>query len=176
MNSALGRIFDALLGAINLFRFWIVLDAFEQGIILRLGKYHKSLGPGFHWRRAFRIDVLLWLNVRKKSSDSWEMCLTSSDGKNITISFDIIIEVFDVTKALLTVDDWVKVSYTSSKIILSKIVENSTSEVIMNNNFSSIVHSALDVALEEFGVTVTHFGITDKAYTRSFRLFNGPNS
>lgn len=176
MNTAIGRIFDALLGAINLFRFWVVLDTFERGIILRLGKFHKSLGPGLHWRLPLRIDELLWINIRKKSSDSWEMSLTSKDGKNITISFDIIVEVYDVEKVLLTVDSWVKVSYTSAKIVLSNMVESNNSVVIMGEYFNQTVKDALQIALGEFGVKVTHFGLTDKAYTRSFRLFTGPNS
>lgn len=176
MNTAIGRIFDTLLGAVNLFRFWVVLNAFEQGIILRLGEFHEEVGPGFHWRLPFRIDELLWLNTRKKSSDSWEMSLTSNDGKNITISFDLIVEVYDVKKALLTLDEWVKVAYTCSKIVLSNMVESNTSHVIMLQSFSKKVHAAIDTALAEFGVRVTHFGLTDKAFTKSYRVFTGPTS
>jgi regulator of protease activity HflC (stomatin/prohibitin superfamily) len=173
MNSALGRVFDTLLNAINLFRFWVVLDAFEQGIILRLGKFHRGVGPGFHWRRPFNIDRLLWLNTRKKTTDSWEMTLTTRDGQTFTISFDMIMEVIDAEKALLNVDDWVHVSYTTAKIIISNIVENSTYQEVLHSEFAKKIHMTVNDTLYVFGINVTSFGLTDKASTRAYKLFMG---
>jgi len=172
-NSVFGKLFDTIMNFINLFRFWIVLDEFERGVILRFGRFHKKVGPGFHWRRPLSIDRLLWLNIRKKTTDSWEMTLTSLDNKAITISFDMVMEVHDAEKALLTVDDWVCVAYTTVKIILSNAVTNTNAFRIMESKFSERAHLIINSTLNEFGINISAFGITDKALTRSYRLFTG---
>jgi len=172
-NSALGKVFDTLLNAINLFRFWIVLDPFEQGIILRLGEFHREVGPGFHWRRAFNVDRLLWLNVRKKTRDSWEMTLTSKDNKPITMSFDMIVEVVNAKKALLAVDSWTSVAYTTSKIMLSQIVANTNASCINGSDFAKKVHNTINLVVQNYGVEVTEFGLTDMAQSKAYRVFTG---
>jgi regulator of protease activity HflC (stomatin/prohibitin superfamily) len=173
MNSALGKIFDTIIDAINLFRFWIVIDAFEQGIILRLGKFHKKVAPGFHFRLPFNIDRLLWLNIRKKTRDSWEMTLTTKDGKVITLSFDMVVRVIDAQKALLNVDQWLYVTHTTAKIILSQLVEATNLNDIMTPKFSENVKNTINVIVDTFGVEVTDYGLTEKATSPAFRLFNG---
>lgn len=58
MNAPLNRILDTILGALDLFRFWIVLDEYEAGVMLRFGRFHHELGPGWHWRWPMHVDVL----------------------------------------------------------------------------------------------------------------------
>jgi len=173
MNSALTKIFDTLLQAVNLFRFWVVLDAFERGIILRLGEFHKEVGPGFHFRRPFRIDELLWLNVRKKTGDSWEMTLTTKDQKVVTLSFDTVVRVVDAKKSLLNVDEWLNVTHTISKIMLSQLVAAANYKDVMDSDFSSTVQNCINLAVNTFGVEITDYGLTEKAKSPAFRLFNG---
>lgn len=176
MNAFLGKIFDTFIGFVNLFRPWVVLDEFERGIILRLGHFHKEIGPGFHVRRCFNYDVLLWLNIRKQTRDSWEMTLTSSDGKTITLSFDMVQEVFDVKKALLSVENWQQVAYVTSKIVISRLVASNIAEDIMKVDFVDVLQNSINVVLNTFGIQITQFGLTDKAFTKPYKFFIGPHS
>jgi len=175
-NSIAGRIFDAIMSFINLFRFWIVLNAFEEGIILRLGKMYKKVGPGLHWRLPLNIDELHWVNVRRQTTDSWEMCITSEDGKTVTLSFDMVMEVYDVEKVILTVHEWQKVAYTTAKITLAQIVEGKQFDNIMCSSLTKEVKDTINLILRPMGIHIVNIGITDKAETRAFRLFTGPTS
>ncbi len=176
MNALLGKVFDTLISFVNLFRPWVVLNEFERGIILRLGHFHKEVGPGFHVRRCFNYDVLLWLNIRKQTRDSWEMTLTSSDGKTITLSFDMVQEVFDVKKALLSVENWPQVAYVTSKIVISRLVASNTAEDIMKADFVDVLQESINVMLNNFGIQITQFGLTDKVFTKPYKFFIGPHS
>ena len=176
MNSVMSRLFDTIIGVINLFRFWIVLDAFQEGIVLRLGKMHKRVGPGFHWRLPLNIDILHWQNVRKQTTDSWEQCLTCSDGTTITLSFDMVMEVCDVEKVILTVHEWPKVAYTTAKITLAQIVERKTWQGALASTLTKEIKDTINTLLEPMGISIVNIGITDKAQTRAFRIFTGPTS
>jgi len=172
-TSVFGRVLDTIFEAINLFRFWVVLDAFESGIILRLGKLHKAVGPGLHFRIPFNVDRLLWLNVRKKTRDSWEMTLTTKDDKVITLSFDMVVKVIDAEKALLNVDQWLYVTHTTAKIMLSQLVAATDCSRVLDAEFTKKVQNCINLTISTFGAEVTDYGLTEKARSPAFRLFNG---
>ena len=50
------RLIDTLLGAIHLFQFWVVVAAYERGVVLRLGILHREIGPGLHWLIPLGFD------------------------------------------------------------------------------------------------------------------------
>ncbi len=64
MGFALG-IFDKFINAVTGFFSWLfltcyeILDVFEQGVILRLGNYSKTIGPGLHFILPWGIDKLI---------------------------------------------------------------------------------------------------------------------
>lgn len=175
-NSVSGRIFDTIMKFLNMFRFWVVLNVYEKGIILRLGEFHKVVGPGIHWRLPFNIDTLCWQNVRQQTTDSWEMSLTCKDGVNLTVSFDMVFEVFDVEKVILTVHEWQKVAYTTGKIVLAQIIESKRYQETLHSTFTEEVRNALNVILAPMGINVVRIGITDKVRTKAYRFFTGANS
>jgi len=66
------KLIDVLLEFIDLFRFWQVVDQYEEGVVLRLGKYNRTLGPGIHWMlQALRLDCI----VRWKIKDIYKVLL-----------------------------------------------------------------------------------------------------
>lgn len=173
MSAALTKLVDALFGALDLFRFWVVLYEYERGLILRLGRFHRELGPGWHWRAPFRIEELRFVTVRKQTSASWEQTLTTADGVTITLAFDYMIEVCDVRSVLLQVDDWVRVAYNTTKMTLARSVERATIADLLGGDFSSSASAAAAAALAGHGIKLVDFALTDRCRSRVYRLFNG---
>jgi regulator of protease activity HflC (stomatin/prohibitin superfamily) len=175
MNTALNRIFDFILGALDLFRFWIVLDDYEAGVILRLGRFHHEVGPGFHLRRPARVDVLKFLNVRKKAGNPWEMTLTTRDGTTVTLCYAYCIEVICARTVLLSLDDWEEASYRLCKIAVAKVVHECTDEYFFSEDLLHDTRSEVTEILQENGIGLCEFGITERARSPAFRLFKGAN-
>ncbi len=173
MDTALNRFLDTILGALDLFRFWIVLDEYEEGIILRLGRFHHVVGPGLHWRRPMRVDVLQFENVKKKQASSWEMTQTTKSGTTVSIAFTYLIHIIDVKKVLLELDDWSLTAYRASKIVVSRNVEESEDEDIFSEDFTDHLRVEVEERLRSLGIGLDDFGLTERARTRAYRLFNG---
>lgn len=47
---------------------WTVLDPYERGVLLRLGRYKRTLSPGFHWKVPFNFDTVLTCNTAPTST------------------------------------------------------------------------------------------------------------
>jgi len=174
MTSAFDKIIEAILGALDLFRFWVVLYEYERGLILRLGKFHHELGPGIHWRWPFKIDELRFENIRPKPGGAWELTNTTACGKTVTTAFTHVIAVKDVKKVLLEVDDWRNVGYRLANIAVAESLAAATLEQILGVHFPFICRSAVEKKLEKYGIRVLEFELTERAATRAYRLFNGP--
>jgi regulator of protease activity HflC (stomatin/prohibitin superfamily) len=101
----LDKLIEVLLGAIDLFRFWVVLKPYERGILLRLGLFKKELGPGIHWKFPFGIDFVYDEIVVARTASVSALSTTTSDGKSI--GFDAVITycISDLKKAALQVYD-----------------------------------------------------------------------
>ena len=175
MNAALNRILDTIIGALDLFRFWIVLDEYESGVILRLGRFHHEVGPGPHWRWPMRIDVLKFVNVRKKAGNPWELTLTTTDGIAVTVSYAYCIEVVSARVVLLTLDDWEELSYRLMKIAVAKVVHECDGERFFTQLYLEDARLEVDKTLQNNGIRLCEFGITERARSPAFRIFKGAN-
>ncbi len=173
MNTALNRIIDTIIGALDLFRWWIVLDDYEAGIILRLGRFHREVGPGWHWRWPMHVDVLKFVNIRKKSGAPWELTLTTTDGTAVTCCFAYCVEVACARTVLLTLDDWEEVTYKLVKIAVAKVVHECSDEQFFGQHFLDDVRLEVAEVLENNGINLCEFGITERARSPAFRLFKG---
>ena len=58
-----GKLIDVLISIWEAFIPWGVVSEYEGGVVLRLGKYLKTVGPGCHFLLPINIDVMLKANV-----------------------------------------------------------------------------------------------------------------
>lgn len=173
MNAALNRILDFFLGTLDLFRFWVVLYEYERGVILRLGRPNRDLGPGIHWRAPFKLEELRFLNVKQKTTNSWDMTFSLHDGTTIAAGFACIIKVIDARHVLLNVDTWENTAYTTIKIAVSEKIRENGKEPLLQIDFVDTVFKHVNEALKKYGLGLVEFGFQDMALCRAYKLFEG---
>lgn len=98
------KLIDFLVGVLDLFRFWQVLNTYERGVQLRLGRMYRELGPGFHWIRPFRFDVVLLDNVVPRTTTLRTQNLMTSDGRAVGVTGVVTSSIKHIQKALLEVE------------------------------------------------------------------------
>lgn len=98
------KLIDVLLEFIDLFRFWQVIDAYEQGIVLRLGQYNRTLEPGIHWLAPFGIEQSLNDNITVRTNAIAALTITNHQGQSIHADAIIKWRIRDLKKFLLEVD------------------------------------------------------------------------
>jgi len=99
------RVMDWLEALASYFQFLFIVDEFEAGVVLRFGKYHRSVGPGLHWLIPFGIEEPITTTVVRRTSYCDVQSITSADGKSVNSSPIIIYRIGNVKRWLLEVDD-----------------------------------------------------------------------
>lgn len=84
---------------------FVIIYQYQRGVLLRFGHFKRVLEPGFHWCLPLRLDLVLYENIKPRTTHISGLSTTTSDGKSA--GFDAIVtwEIADIEKALLTVND-----------------------------------------------------------------------
>ena len=141
--------FQFLWSIIGLFQFWTVVDQYERGVVLRFGKYVKTIEPGFHWLIPLNIDRALTHEVILTTRETSEQSLTTKDGKKIVISTMIAYTLTDIKKILLEIEE--------AETVLENYVYGAITELVTNWNYASVCDDMFRLELTDI--------VTDQAAT-----------
>jgi regulator of protease activity HflC (stomatin/prohibitin superfamily) len=110
MTAGLGidRLLDFLFECLEMFKFWLVVDEYEQVVVLTLGKPRRKnpvLDPGIHIVWPFGIEEFLADNVVPCDLADLEIDMTLKDGTPLHVEFSALWKITDIQKFKLEVED-----------------------------------------------------------------------
>lgn len=152
---------------------WVIIDAFEGGVMLRAGKYHKRLAPGIHFKMPY-FDEAITISTVYTTHDLPAQSLVTSDDINIAVAGIIRYKISDVKLFLLTIYEATDVlKDVSMGIIKRHIIEYSWDEC-RTSDIEAVICEELQEEVSKFGVDIPDggFTITDLAKTRNIRLLH----
>lgn len=119
---------------------FVIVDAFEAGVVLRLGTYSRSIGPGFHWmwplaERAMKTNTVPYLHD-----------LPAQSVGEVVFRAVVTYRVVDAQKFLLGVEDGRSALEDAALGVLAR-------------HASADKDAALKAALTETRRRVKHWGI-----------------
>lgn len=172
-------VFQAIIDFINeylierLLPFYIMVP-WHGGIVLRLGKFHKKLKPGFNWK-CILIDDINTCSIVFKAANLPEQSLRTKDNKDIIASFTLCREIVSPEKYLLGVYDEDTVLNTVVSLI-PKVINKFTYEeisVTATAKVESEINKVISRKIKKWGIRLVHPGVsfTDFPNARSIRLF-----
>lgn len=137
----LDRILDLIADTVSSAAPYIIVKEYEQGVVLRLGKYRRSLAPGIHWTVPVIETVLVDRTVPRTANLS-EQTLMTADGVAATVSAVTVARISDIRKALLEVEDvdaaWVNVCYAAIGQIVAENVWSDLSTAKLQKNMTRL--------------------------------------
>ncbi|QTE37500.1 SPFH domain-containing protein [Mucilaginibacter gossypii] len=163
MESIKGLI-DYLL---NIVKFWIVVQPWEQGIRVRFGKYQKLLPGGVHFRIPFLDTVYIQCDRLRVISMPMQT-LTSKDFKTVTLNGSIGYEISDIE---LLYNQMVHPELTISNIAMGAIADFIYQNEIANIaaiDIENVVLSKLKTT--PYGINIGYFKLLNFAVVRTYRL------
>lgn len=148
-----------------------VVDAFDEGIVLRFGKFHKVIEAGLHFKIPF-VDQPLTTTTVTTTMHLNSQSLTTLDGKGVVLRGVVKYKVKDIEKFLLTVYD--------AKDAIGDVTMGCIKAVVMDKNWNDLLSNELDELIlkevkaecRKWGVDVSKVTLTDLAIIKSIRLFN----
>ena len=84
---------------------WVVVDHYEQAVVLRFGNFARVLTPGFHLVWPVGVEDIITENIKPDGLETDAQSITLKDGNQITISYVILWEISDIKQLILEVED-----------------------------------------------------------------------
>jgi regulator of protease activity HflC (stomatin/prohibitin superfamily) len=169
------RLFDYLLVIIKAFKFFDVVDVYQRGVVLRLGKPHREVGPGLVWLIPLYVDKLLVENVVLETLPVGPQSLTTLDGKNLVLSTVVSFTIEDVRKFLLEVEGRNEFIEDTTYGIQSKFVMSRTWQQLLDIDVENELTKAVRRRAKDWGINIHRVQVADFSLSRSLRLIQPVN-
>lgn len=166
----LDRLIDVILQFIHLFTFWRVLDPYERGIILRLGKFLRTADAGIHWILPFGIDQMLAEHCVPTTHSLGNESITTADGVSIGFHAVVTYKVHDIKKALLDVEDVDHAVRDACSGEIGRVLRESTWADIQFPSILAELTSACRRRGFRYGIEILSVQLAGLAQCRSIRL------
>jgi len=107
MTSGLGidRLIDLFIDLFWWFVPFFVLNQYEEGVVLRFGRFSRRVKPGFHWIIPLGVEEAISVNVKPDGWATDAQSITLKCGTQVTFSLVFLWEVLDPVTLLLEVED-----------------------------------------------------------------------
>lgn len=167
------RIFDFIQSVWEWLIPWVIIDAYEMGVVLRLGKFNRVINPGLRFIWPFGIESVKYDTVVRQTSYLDIQSLTSEDGKSVAIAGILTFTITDIKKFLLDIDDGETDVQNMCYGVISDCVEYTPWINIREAQFNKDVLKKCRSLCDRFcGVKLLDVKWSDKATARNLRLWN----
>lgn len=140
-----------------------IAQQWERGIVLRLGRYHATRGPGLFWTIPFIDRVVSWIDQRTITTTfAAEQTLTSD---TVPVSVDAVLfwMVHDVQKAALEVQEYAQAVSWAAQTALRDIIGRTALTDLLKGR--ELIERELQALIDErsnpWGVTVQSVEMRD---------------
>ena len=169
------RVFDFIASFWNVLRPWVVIDDYEGGVILRLGRYHRELKPGLHWKLPL-ADVSVTTSTAITTMALRPQTLTTRDDLTIVISAIVKYHIEDVRAYLLDIWDSADVLNDVTLGAIKEIVALVDYRDLQRKEIEDDVLNTVQDEAKRFGVHVHKVTFSDLGKVRSIRLITNEPS
>jgi len=168
----LDRLIDLLIASLQAFQFWVVIDDFERGVVLRLGRFQRELQTGLYWLVPFYVDQVLVDNVVPRTKNLGAQSLTTKDGKQVVVAAIVTARINDVRKALLEVEGVDEALVDSCYAEVGRVVREKSLDMLQHDDLTDELTAACRKRARRYGVEIMQVQLSDIALCRSLRLWS----
>ncbi len=167
----LDRFVDVGLQFLGYFRLARVVEAYERGVVLRWGKFHREIGPGFHLLIPLGVDQVYTDNVVPSTLNLGPQSLTTKEGKFVVLSAIVTWSIECVTTVLLEVEGADGVLTDTAYGTISQAVAEATWDEVRSAKFALHVTKLVRKECKKWGIKIIRVRFSDKTACRSIRLW-----
>lgn len=156
----------------NSFKPIVFIYPYEEGVILRAGKYIKTLKNNNWYLRIPFLDDILIDNIALDTMAIKEVNITTLDSKTITIGGEFDLKIVDIKLSIVDTHDWRTNLLDISRGIISDYVEDNNWEELRKKTTKNAIEKRINKRALEMGIEISNFNFTDKTIGRIITLFN----
>lgn len=164
------RIFDFIEAVWEWFIPFEVVDQDYKAVVLRLGKFHRVIGPGFNWILPFGIEDIRGDCVVPRIRNLEEQSLVTADGKQIILGVVVTAELINIKRALLGIENVDGAIEDSCLGVIGEYVRLNNWKDICDAEFPQVLREECHAKAVKFGVKISNFQLTNLTPARTFRV------
>jgi regulator of protease activity HflC (stomatin/prohibitin superfamily) len=153
-------------------KFFYVINEYESGIVLRLGKFKKEVGAGLHWKIPL-FDAVLTCQIATETIEVGSQSLTTIDEFDIVINSVVKYRVSDPISYLLKVRDVTDAIPDICKAKVKAVISSKTWKECKDQDLDNEITKAVRTEAKKWGIAIDYITITDLARLRTIRIING---
>lgn len=148
--------FLALLGLITLARAARIVAQYEQGLVMRLGRYRQTVGSGLTFLVPF-IEDIIKVDMRERVINVAPQKVITEDNVTVTVDAAIYFKVIDPVKATFEIQNFDYACTTLAQTNLRNLIgDRSLDETLVARDaINTSLRDVLDEATNPWGVKVT---------------------
>ncbi len=157
----------------NVFKIWVIIQPWEQGLIVRKGTKSRKVNGGMYFKIPY-IDSVYVQETRTRMVTSCLQTLTTGDAKTITLNSAFGYRIEDLERLYA--------SLYHPEGTLTNMIMGYVSDYIWTNQSKDITPAGIECAvltrlnITDYGLTFEYFKITNFAAVRTFRLIQDNQS
>ncbi len=132
-----------------------IVNQYERGIVLRLGKFHRTMNPGLRVIIPY-IDHMMKVDVRTTPMDIPKQEVITKD--NVTVNVDAVVyyKVLDPKKAVLETTNYSYATSTFAQTALRDITGNFELDEILSkrDEISGQIKEIVDAQTDKWGIDI----------------------
>ena len=132
-----------------------IVNQYERGIVLRLGKYHRTMNPGLRLIVPY-IDKMTKVDVRTTPMDIPKQEVITRD--NVTVNVDAVVyfKVLNAEKAVLETTNYSYATSTFAQTALRDVTGNFDLDEILSkrDEISEKIREIVDVQTDKWGIDI----------------------
>jgi regulator of protease activity HflC (stomatin/prohibitin superfamily) len=146
-----------------------VVDVFEKGAVLRLGKFNRAIEPGFHWKWPL-IEQVIEITTCETTMRLPPQTLTTKDGIGVVAAAFVKYEIKNIEPFVTRIFD--------AKDVLADVTMGAVRKVVTTMDYAALMADPPEKAIlasvrsevNEYGFRVHRVTFVDLAKVRSIRL------
>lgn len=166
------RLIDYIVEFIELFQCFVYIDEYEKGVVLRLGRFHRTVGPGLRWILPLGFEEVLVANVVPEPMYLDLQSLETADGYTANIQVGVIWRIIDIEQfAVRNSDTDDMVGLLCSGVVSASVQGLKWSE-IRDPDYAATLRAPMNRKVRKRGAEIDEVIVQDFANGRADRLWH----
>lgn len=149
----------------------VIVPSYEEGVLLRFGKYNNTLYPGIYLKLPIFDEVITHHTVMTTLSLPAQSLYTV-DNQNVVVKGVVKYKIVDVKTFLLEVYDAKDAVSDMTQSIIKNIIMSKTMAQCTDQDIDNVLTKKSRMEIKKWGVDIQQVTLTDLAPIRSYRLIN----
>jgi len=132
-----------------------LLQEWERGVVLRLGKFQAVRGPGLTFMIPF-IERMIRVNTLVITVDVPPQDVITKDNVTLKVNAVVFFHIFSPKETIINVDDWYSATYQKAQTVLRNVLGQFELDGLLaeRDTINHRLQSILDADTDQWGIKV----------------------